>query len=188
MNKLAKGSLAGAAGVVLLLGGAGTFAYWNAQAGVVGGTVAAGQLSLVDDGAQGVWTDQNDAVIDPATYRIVPGDVLTYTDDLTLVAVGDNIRAELTLAGGAIAPTTPGDAEDVALASFLQDSAVLTATGGNIVAGTPANTFTVTEGTATVTTTITLAFPFGSDTTNNSAQLGSVNLSDMAISLVQTEQ
>ena len=32
MNKLVKGSIAGAAGIALLLGGAGTFALWNADA------------------------------------------------------------------------------------------------------------------------------------------------------------
>ena len=32
MNKLVKGSIAGAAGIALLLGGAGTLALWNADA------------------------------------------------------------------------------------------------------------------------------------------------------------
>ena len=32
MNKLVKGSIAGAAGIILLMGGAGSLAYWNDSA------------------------------------------------------------------------------------------------------------------------------------------------------------
>lgn len=185
MNKLAKGSIAGAAGIALLLGGTGTFAYWNSEAGVSGGTVVAGDLKVVNDGAAGVWKDQTGATINPASYRIVPGDVLTYTDDLTVTAVGKNIAAELTLAGGAIAPSDGGTTgPDSALAGFLTSGAVLTATGSAVTGGT-GNVFDIAEGTAAVTTTVTITFPIGSDTTNNTAKLGSVDLSNMAISLVQ---
>jgi alternate signal-mediated exported protein len=188
MNKLVKGALAGAAGIALLLGGAGTFAYWNSTAGVTGGTITAGDLKIVNDGAAGVWKDQTGTVINPATYRIVPGDVLTYTDDLTVTAVGKNIAATLGLAGGAITPVTttnPTTNPDVRLASYLTANAVLTASGSSITPGTGTNVFNVTEGTGTVFTTVTLTFPLGTDTTNNDAKLGAVSLSNMALTLTQ---
>jgi alternate signal-mediated exported protein len=183
MNKLVKGSLAGAAGIALLLGGAGTFAYWNDQAGVQGGTIVAGQLDLADDGVAGVWKDQTGATINPATYHAAPGDVLTYTDSMNVTAVGDNLVATLALTGGAITATNAQNAADTALASFLTANTQLAASGTAITGTGP--TFTVKKGTGVVTTTATLTFPMGTDTANNTAMLGSVNLSNMSVSLVQ---
>jgi alternate signal-mediated exported protein len=190
MNKLTKGAIAGAAGVVLLLGGAGTFAFWNSTASVAGGSIVAGNLLVANTGAAGVWTDQNDTVIDIATYRIVPGDTLTFTDDLTVTAVGDNLTATLGLAGGSIAPTTVGNAADVALAGYLVDNATLDATGTGISGTSPS--YTIVAGTAgvsqVVTVSVELDFPFGTVAgVENNAKLGSVNLSDMAVTLTQTQ-
>ena len=56
MNKLLKGSIAGAAGIALLLGGAGTFALWNDTAAASGGTVQSGNLSVVLNGSP-AWKD-----------------------------------------------------------------------------------------------------------------------------------
>ena len=49
MNKFAKGSLAAGAGLVLLLGGAGTLAYWNDSAELEGGTIEAGSMTFSAD-------------------------------------------------------------------------------------------------------------------------------------------
>src|SRR5690606_22161335 len=67
MNKLLKGSIAGAAGIALLLGGAGTLAYWNSSADLGGGTVNSGTLTIANNGAA--------TVTGPTT--IVPGDSVT---------------------------------------------------------------------------------------------------------------
>ena len=75
MNKIVSSAVAGAAGIVLLLGGAGSFALWNANATVAASSVSSGNLALSADTA-GVWTDITNGgskVIDPSTYRIVPG-------------------------------------------------------------------------------------------------------------------
>jgi alternate signal-mediated exported protein len=98
MNKLTKGAIAGGAGIVLLMGGAGTFALWNDSASVDGGTIASGTLGLESAGA-GVWEDVSpDAVapgvINPASFLTVPGDTLTYTQSFTIDATGDNLVAE----------------------------------------------------------------------------------------------
>lgn len=182
MNRLLKGSIAGAAGLVLLLGGAGTFAYWNDQVGIAGGPVTAGQLDISDDGVAGVWRDQTNTVITPATFRVSPGDTLTYTDQLTVTASGINLVASLALTGGAIAPANPQTAADVALASFLTANAVLTATG-TAVSGT--GPYTIRQGTGVVTVTVTIPFPIGATATNSSAMLGAVTLSNMSVALTQ---
>ncbi|GAA2237404.1 alternate-type signal peptide domain-containing protein [Herbiconiux moechotypicola] len=189
MNKLAKGAIAGAAGLVLLLGGAGTFAYWNSTADIAGGTITAGNLLVENTGGAGVWTDQNGTTINIATYRIVPGDTLTYTDTLTVTAVGNNLVAELALGPESIAPADGGVPADVALAGFLEDGAVLTATGTGISGASP--TYTVTAGTAgvssVVTVAVTLAFPNANTAgAENTAKLGAVDLSDMTLTLTQT--
>lgn len=181
MNKLVKGALAGAAGIALLLGGAGTFAYWNSSYGVQGGTIIAGQLKIADDGVAGVWKDQTGTVINLATYHIVPGDVLTYSDSVNLTATGNNLVATLGLASGSIVGSTSA-AADTALAGFLTSNAQLSATG-TAVSGT--GPYTIKQGTGVVTLTATITFPLGTDTTNNSAMLGSVNLSGMSISVTQ---
>lgn len=101
MNKMAKGAIATAAGVVLLVGGGGTLALWNdSENANEGGTVTAGNLDL--ESGVGSWK-VDDEIIDIATYRIVPGDVLTYEQPLTITMAGNELQAELK----AVPPTAP---------------------------------------------------------------------------------
>ncbi|WP_175477241.1 alternate-type signal peptide domain-containing protein [Ruania alba] len=101
MNRIVKGSIAGGAGVALLLGGAGTFALWSESVTAEGGTVSTGNLdlALVADSEQ--WTDaspdvdENDTAFDPTTDSIVPGDVITFEQEFTVTAWGKNLRAQL---------------------------------------------------------------------------------------------
>ena len=53
MNKLVKGSIAAAAGISLLMGGAGSLALWNDSVTVNAGTVSSGTLD-VSTGTAGV--------------------------------------------------------------------------------------------------------------------------------------
>ncbi|WP_312180575.1 alternate-type signal peptide domain-containing protein [Arthrobacter sp.] len=101
MNKMAKGALATGVGVALLLGGGGTLAVWNQSASANAGTIVAGDLNLV--AAKGVWTNAKGTIVDPASYKVVPGDVLTYTQTLDVTLVGDLMNAKLTLSGAASA-------------------------------------------------------------------------------------
>lgn len=194
MNKLLKGSIAGAAGVALLLGGAGTFAYWNSSATLAGDTIVSGNLAVTDSTDAGVWTvNGGTAAIDLAGYLVVPGDVLTYTKTMSILASGDNLVATLDLGAASVTAATAA-AEDVALAAELEESAVLSATGQGIAAvtGTP-NTFTITPGAGEisqdVTVVATIAFP---DSTlagaENASMNGSVSLADMALTLTQVVQ
>ncbi|SBS72611.1 alternate-type signal peptide domain-containing protein [uncultured Microbacterium sp.] len=188
MNKIAKASIATAAGVALLLGGAGTFATWNAAADTAGASIVAGNLVVADSGTAGVWTANGSTTpIAIADYAIVPGDVLTYTKTMKIKAEGDSLQATLALAGGSIAAADPAKANDQALAGFLTSSAKLTATGTGIVQ--TGETFTVTPGAGNidqnVTITVTITFPKGTDGSNNGAMTGAVNLSTLTVSLTQ---
>jgi alternate signal-mediated exported protein len=93
-KKMTKGAVAVAAGVVLLLGGAGTYALWEVNR-PLDGTVQAGDLDLSTGAA--TWTLNGEEVTSPETLRVVPGDVLTVQQELTVTAVGDSLQAQLSV-------------------------------------------------------------------------------------------
>lgn len=187
MKKFIKASIATAAGVTLLLGGAGTFANWNASATSEGATIAAGNLVVEDSGTAGTWT-ANGSPISLDGYLVAPGDTLTYTKTMSVSAEGDSIQATLGLTGGSIAAADPTDATDQALAGYLLSTATLSASGEGITGTGP--TFTVAPGAGSVdedvTVTVTITFPYG-DTVggNNDAMNGAVSLSDLTVTLTQ---
>ncbi|MBW9119585.1 alternate-type signal peptide domain-containing protein [Microbacterium trichothecenolyticum] len=187
MKKIVKASIATTAGVVLLLGGAGTFATWNSSATAEGASIVSGNLVVEASQEAGTWT-ANGTAIDIADYAIVPGDVLTYTKTMSVGAEGDSLSATLALTDSSIAPADPTKQADIALASYLTDSAVLTASGAGITGSGP--TFTVTPAgdvvSQDVTVTVTIAFPYGDVVGgNNDAMNGAVTLDELTVSLTQ---
>lgn len=99
MNKLVKGAIATGVGVILLVGGGGTLATWNQTQSASMGSVVSGDLNLEVNTAtdKGHWTNASGSTINVATYKVVPGDVLTYTQDLKVTLTGDQMRARLSL-------------------------------------------------------------------------------------------
>src|SRR5690606_180399 len=101
MNNKTKGVIAGIAGLALLGGGT-TFALWSDSATVAGGTITNGNLEVAAIGAL-AWVDASsprvdeDHTIDPATWRMVRGDVVEGTQGLGVALQGDNLVAELTV-------------------------------------------------------------------------------------------
>ena len=163
MNKTTKGAIAAGAAAVLLAGGAGTMAAWNASTGAGGSqTVNAGSMTISEAAGSGVWK-LGANTFNPASDKIVPGDVLTYTATYNYTLVGTNLKATLT-------PTVGGISG--ALASKLE---VATAGGQNasVTAGT---------GTRDITTTIT----FKPDTTNTDGAGQAATLSGASVTLEQT--
>lgn len=134
MNKLVKGSIAAAAGIALLMGGAGSLALWNDSATVSAGTVSTGELNLTSN-ADGAWAT--------GIALWVPGDSDTYTETFVIEAAGDNIAATISAAySGA---TTNG----------------VTSSSTIVVAGeTPSSpgVYTLDAGTYTVTVTVNVSF------------------------------
>ncbi|MBM7818586.1 alternate signal-mediated exported protein [Cellulosimicrobium cellulans] len=165
-----KGSVAAAAGVAVLLGGAGTFALWN-QSGAIGGTgTAVGQLEATFGSA--TWVDDTpgankghtiDAITD---FRLVPGDVLTGTVPVSVTAEGENILVD--------AAVTYGDSftlpEDVTADVQLLDGT------------TPVTTITDTGSTPrTLSAVVTITF----DETAGGSMTEAVDLSQIDVSLQQ---
>ena len=135
MNKVTKGALAAAAGAAILVGGAGTMAAWQSNAGNTGSTtVTAGSLDVKQIGG-GTWTWADGTTALPANARLVPGDVIKYTADYQVTVDGTNLSADLVANVGGVS----GE-----LKNYLK-----TSTSGG---GTQQN---VTTGPHKVTTTIT---------------------------------
>jgi len=166
MNKLVKGSVAAAAGIALLMGGAGSLALWNDTADIANESVDSGNLTLTT--SAGSWTNA------PAIW--VPGDESTYTATVTVVATGDNIEADLTIDTLALAG---GDAE---LLADLDIEFVVTGTLPTGVTGS-AGSYTIGQaGTFVLPVTITVEFDEGSD---NLTQNQSVDLEGLEFVLEQ---
>lgn len=160
MNKLTKASIAGAAAVALLLGGAGTLALWNDTASISGGTITSGTLDITS--STGSWN------ADPTLW--VPGDSFTYTGTLEISATGDNLEAELSVDASSI--VGDNDFADALEVSF-------TATGAAISGGP--NVFTVTPGAGTLSVNVTVVVEFPEDSVigtvaqNQSVDLDAIN-------------
>jgi alternate signal-mediated exported protein len=179
MHKIVTGSIAGAAGIALLLGGAGSFALWNASASSAASAVSSGNLTLSANN-DGVWTDITNgrsATINPANVLMVPGNTYQFTQTLNIVATGQDLKANLTYAAQ----------------SITGDSALIAATTKTLTVSSPdvavqstvdPNTFTVSPSAATSTVKVvfTIALPSSATTGQN----GTVNVGALAFTLAQT--
>ncbi|WP_104137794.1 alternate-type signal peptide domain-containing protein [Cryobacterium sp. Y62] len=185
MNKILTGSVAGAAGIVLLLGGAGTFALWNDTVAIAGATITAGTLTV--EAEEGAWADQDDdAIASIDDYLIVPGDTLTYETVLNVDAEGDNIQAQIVIDHGSI---ISDDVEaDLALEELLtKATTVEVVDGGGVGAsvGVGRTGFDLVAGEHELLVTVTIAFPENA-ADDDDAKTGSVYLSGLAVILSQT--
>jgi alternate signal-mediated exported protein len=186
MNKLLKGSAAGAAGVALLLGGAGSFALWNSTEAVNVGSVASGTLSIDATGTP-TWMDISadktpSAIGDISTFKVAPGDTIELTQVVKIDARGNNLRATLSYDDLSLGTVTPAD-------EALLDELVITldATGGtNVTRIGSTETFAVTPASSTsnVTLTVTIEFPSDVEGANN----GNVDFSELAFKLQQNDR
>jgi alternate signal-mediated exported protein len=194
MNKLVKGAIAGAAGVALLLGGAGTFALWNDSEVVQTGSISTGTLDIAAPTAS-AWTDVSSDVagapVFPTSQRIVPGDTVRLTQTVPITGSGKNLRAKLNLAvaSDAISSSLTTD-QTVGGTTFKP---VTVALGATAPTGSPltitadgANGYTISgfNGTAT-TVTVTVTVAFNSLTPNQVGQNASVDLSKITYTLNQ---
>jgi len=186
MNKLVKGSIAGAAGIALLLGGAGTFALWNDSQTVNGGNVQTGTLDIALSGS-GAWADVSPDAADTtwvvATDRLVPGDTVTFTQSVTIVATGKNLEAELAYAAGSIVVAP-------ALVPYIDITLTATKTSGDatIAPAAAPDTYTIVPvagGSSVFEVVITVAFdPATSGQIGQTLATG-VNLTAASFTLVQ---
>jgi len=183
MNKSTKGALAATTAGVLLLGGAGSLAFWSDSVTIGGSTISSGHISLDDTtagdcaGADWVLDDGEataGAVFDPASSTLVPGDSITKTCTFDVTAVGDHLRATLAATGGGLTLLAAGDD----LSPDVTTTAVFT------VGGATATTITEDNDGDELEATITLSFPYGV-TSDNLSQDDSLDLSDFTVALTQ---
>jgi alternate signal-mediated exported protein len=170
MKKLITAAVAGTVGIALLLGGAGTFALWNTSTPITAQTVTAGHLTLA--AGTGSWaTSGGTAIPNIANYKIIPGQTIVYTTTLTVDAVGDGIKAQLT------APTLAGTGT---LDSIVTKTLQVTSTTATTTSG---NNLTFAAGTSTVNVKVTIAFP---DVTGTTGMDLNTSLSALNFTLAQT--
>jgi len=206
MNKLLKGSIAGAAGIALLLGGAGTFALWNQTATVANGSVTSGVLTIAP-GATGTWKDISagktaSTISNIGAFRMVPGDKLELTQQVTIKATGDNLAAKLTYDPAsittAVLPSNTANDAATALNVALKNKLAVTFTASGTGVSSAGNEATIapsaTETVVTVVMTIELPLATGDPITpvnpssnpGTIAQTGTVGLANLSFKLNQT--
>ncbi len=165
MNKLTKAGIATAAGIALLMGGAGTLAYWNDSVGLAGDAIQTGHLVLSSN-EDGAWTGGD-------IEYFVPGDTNTYTETLTVDALGDNLDVEL-----------DAQVPSAFLTGDFTTTTTFTLTGPGHTAGTvitPGSPVSLTEGEYTVA--VQIVVNFDEDATGLMDQ--EIDLSDFTITATQ---
>ncbi|RAM35808.1 alternate-type signal peptide domain-containing protein [Arthrobacter globiformis] len=170
-STLIKGTAAIAVGAALLLGGGGTLAAWNAEATATPGTIVSGDLNVT--AAAGVWTDRAGATIDISTYKVVPGDKLTYTQTLTVKLVGNKMAADITLTGADSAN------------NFTADNVIVSALQLKNSDGTAASRLLPVVGSPTQAVTASTSFEFKSATGTRSDINTSYNLGNVKYTVQQ---
>lgn len=181
MKKATKGALAAAAAGTLLLGGAGSLAYWTASQTATGGSFTTGTLTLSSPTCSG-WTYAGTSPAKPVAL-VVPGDVITKTCNFTVGATGDNLTATLgapaSLVVNAPAGTTSFKAEA---------NTTFTLNGSTVVNG--AQVTSANNG-QTLVATFTVTFDHGTDGTAttpvnwNDTQSKTPTLNDLTVTLTQ---
>jgi len=176
MKKSTKGAVAAAAAGVLLLGGAGSLAYWSDDAIVDGGDIASGQISLDDADCGDGWTFDDGEVEAGEAYEagdtIVPGDVITKVCTFDITAVGNHLRATLDVTDAGFT-TLNALVEDLVVdADFVVDGAAI----GDDTEITEANNGD------TVTATISVTLP---GTSGNESQDLDAVLRDITVTATQ---
>jgi len=190
MQRLTKAALATGAAAVLLLGGAGTMAYWTGTAtATASAELEAGTFTVEPGSSCGNWTYVNDTT--PVTL-IVPGDTVTITCNFTLDATGDHVA----LGGAKVSPITWKSATSLTaeLVNPTVSAVQVVASGGGGKTVTPdPSTGLFQDGAlgvpsgATVSVTISVQFPYGDATTTSldDTQQAIAQLNDISVTLIQ---
>jgi alternate signal-mediated exported protein len=179
MKRLTKAAIATGAAAFLLLGGAGTVAYWTGTGTATGTEVKSGTLT-VTNGTCAAWTYTTASGGGPVTLA-VPGDTVQTSCTVTVQGTGDHLGVK-----ASFDPSTAGWTETNALVSALKLSEGQVQVDGNPV---PAAGFSIADGKAHVLTLdVQAEFPYGDATqaSINDTQSLSATLKNVAIQIVQT--
>ncbi|WP_196395292.1 alternate-type signal peptide domain-containing protein [Arthrobacter terrae] len=168
---MVKGAIATGVGVVLLVGGGGTLATWNQAQSASMGSIVSGDLNLEVNSATngGKWTNANSTVVDINTYRVVPGDTLTYTQDLLVTLTGDLMKAKLSVTNAGVNAGFTAASVDVSPTALKDATAAKPITSGDVL------TASVNGHVVTASTTFTFkASTTGRDSANQRYNFGPI--------------
>ncbi|KRA32648.1 MULTISPECIES: alternate-type signal peptide domain-containing protein [unclassified Nocardioides] len=170
MKKSTKGALAAGSAAVLLMGGAGTLAFWTATDDVDGGSIDSGSLTLTTGTCDGwVYSAADLEGTGPVTL-VVPGDTIEQTCEVTIDGSGDHLKATVEI--------DPASVADITLGTGVTDTLTVSA------ALVGATTDVEIDGPTTVDVVITVAYPYGA-TENNDSQLSTATLGAITLDAVQ---
>jgi alternate signal-mediated exported protein len=185
MNKLIKGAVTGAAGIALLLGGAGTFAAWNASSSLApAGAVNTGTLKIGSSSAVGWFTDANATqAVDVSSFHAVPGDKLFYKATADIVAVGDHLQAEIGVDQSTLKAELGGS-------SSALTASVASVTGTGISASDGDYIFKANGSDIQATVIVEVDFPLGDTPVDaaNDGENSTIKLDPLSITLTQIPQ
>lgn len=167
MNIFMKAAIAVVFGAFCLFAGNGTLALWNTSFGVQGGTISAGSLELTAANDAG-WTSPS-GTVDPAAFKIVPGDMVQFTQSLNVKANGQGLKA--TFSHTPLSTSIPLEPEMVTVSLSSPSSNVR-------VSG---NTVSVEPGSGVLVVTVTISFPASA----NTGQQLALTLNPMTFTLTQ---
>lgn len=172
-----KAVAAAGVGVVLLGAGGATFAEWtDTESSATNTPITAGVLDLA--AGEGAWTNavgtDVTAAVENGSYRIVPGDELSYRETLTIDAQGDLLR-------GTVSHNLAGLTGDAELVDLLGAAATMSLNGA-AVDGTSA-TVVADDEVQDLDVAVTVAFD--DETAGLVGQGQSVALGGLDIALVQ---
>ena len=175
MNKLTKAAIAGAAGIALLLGGAGSLAYWNSSATIGASTINAGTLTIAASGA----ATTTYTVGGGAVSLIVPGDSVTVTQTVTVSATGDHLKAALTIDESGLLGS---------LATLITTPVSVTAYAGASPVAFPLNNMTGAQAATITSVRVVVIFPStvgDSPAVGTEGQSGDLQLGTLKVKLTQ---
>jgi len=181
MKKSTKGALAAGAAGVLLLGGAGSLAYWTDAGTVTGSKITAGHLALSDADCEG-WTlgDSAATAFNATTDTIVPGEQLTRVCTFTVDAAGERMKAEFDVSAPGF--DTAASASDANILDELEVDATYEVTRDGTKS--PATVPAVIEHDDVITATIKVTFDYDADNVQDSQDL-SATLDDITVTAKQ---
>jgi len=179
MNKSTKGALAAVAAGVLLLGGAGTLAYWSDSGTADAGSITSGSLALSDGTCDDGWVYASGTDAGQPVGTIVPGDSVAKECDFTVTATGDHLSATL---------TAPSEV-DYTISGNTGETLSLPVGATYTVGGTATTTVTSANDGQTVVARIEVTFPYGDATTINAndTQGLTATLNTITVSLTQDQ-
>lgn len=171
MKKSTKGAFAAGTAAVLLLGGAGTLAYWTDAKDAPGTTIDSGHLKLSDAACAGWLLDGGAAYV---AQTLVPGDTLTQVCTFTVDSDGEHLAASFDV-------STPGLTGAQALLDELDVDASYEV--NDVAAAPPA---AIVDGDV-VEATIVVTWPYGSEDNDSNVAAGlAATLSAITVTATQT--